>query len=158
MSKFIIASIAVLVTAAPAFALPDYEQTTTYYDAEGNAIGEQGIICLYPYYYWSGDTSGNRLVTEVGASCHQFEGIDCQGLGLVSIPYCPLCSWCVSDSYVDSYYDGMVVDRNGDYCSGLGYGYSCVRSRAKPRQPRQQRAELHEIFGILRRTIPLVEL
>ncbi|HKS25780.1 MAG TPA: hypothetical protein VJZ76_23520 [Thermoanaerobaculia bacterium] len=158
MSKFIIASIAVLVTVAPAFALPDYEQTTTYYDSSGNAIGVQGVQCTYPYYTFSGTTTGDRYVTEVGASCEQFGGFNCEDLGMASIPNCPLCSWCVSDSYMTSYYDGMVKDRNGDYCSGLGYGYSCVRFHQKSRQPQQRRAALHEIFGILRRTIPLVEL
>ena len=151
MSKFIIVLFAVLPIAAPAFALPDYEQHTYYYDSAGNVIGEQSLLCNYPYDVFSGDIFGDNYTTEVGPSCNQFQGIDCQGLGLVSIPYCPTCSWCVSESYVISFYEGTVMDRNGNYCSEQGYGHAC-----NARAPLPKKKAPRQLLAVLRRTLATV--
>jgi hypothetical protein len=100
MKRIIVVFVVAFALAAPAFALPDREQTTYYYDWEGNIIGQQGILCGYPWYYSTGDLTGDNYMTELGPACEGFaEPVTCQDIGMNTIAGCPE-GFCYSDGRV----------------------------------------------------------
>jgi len=115
---FVLLGAAIVLSAVPALALPDYATHTWYYDENGNEVGSFYLSC-------SGWSSSSGVTTDsyvmvATQQCQNAEPIVCSDVGLTTINSCPSSNWCVSDGYAISYGNDVVPDCQGVCLCGEG--------------------------------------